>query len=41
MSLVAIHRDAVTKARALKPEIPQFGVEGTPIRDEVEFELRL
>ncbi|MHC4349562.1 MAG: GNAT family N-acetyltransferase [Planctomycetota bacterium] len=41
MSVVAVHRDAVTKARRLKPEIPELGVGGTPIRDEVEFEFRL
>ncbi|MHC4127847.1 MAG: GNAT family N-acetyltransferase [Planctomycetota bacterium] len=41
MSLVAVHRDAVTKARKLKPEIPELGVGGTPIRDEIEFEVRL
>jgi ribosomal protein S18 acetylase RimI-like enzyme len=41
MSLVAVHRDAVTRARALKPEIPELGADGTPIRDEIEFEFRL
>jgi ribosomal protein S18 acetylase RimI-like enzyme len=40
-SLVAVHRDAVTEARRIKPEIPQRGVGGTPIRDEIEFEVRL
>jgi hypothetical protein len=41
MSVVAVHRDAVTKARGLKPEIPELGIDGTPIRDEIEFEVRL
>jgi len=41
MTRVAIHRDAVTEARALKPEIPETGVGGVPIRDEIEYELKL
>jgi GNAT superfamily N-acetyltransferase len=40
--LAALHRDAVTKARdALKPEIPEVGGNGIPIRDELELELEL
>lgn len=39
--LVAVHRDAVDKSRELKPEIPGIGMDGIPIRDEVELELRL
>jgi GNAT superfamily N-acetyltransferase len=38
---VAIHRGAVREARRLKPEIPEFGADGTPIEDEIEFEFRL
>jgi GNAT superfamily N-acetyltransferase len=38
---VAVHRGAVREARRLKPEIPEFGADGTPIEDEIEFELRL
>ncbi len=38
---VAIHRGAVREARRLKPEIPECDAEGTPIEDEIEFELRL
>jgi ribosomal protein S18 acetylase RimI-like enzyme len=34
---VAFHRDAVTAARRLKPEIPQTGEHGIPIRHELEF----
>lgn len=41
MRLVAIHRGAVRAARELKPEIPEFGEEGIPIEDELEFELLL
>lgn len=39
--LVAIHRDAITEARKLKPTIPLIGEHGIPIRDEVELELPL
>ena len=39
--LVAIYRNAVEKARKLKPEIPQTGVDGIPLRDEIELELLL
>ena len=38
--LAALHRDAVTRARAkLKPEIGLTGNDGIPIRDEIELEL--
>ncbi len=40
-SLKAVHEDAVTQARRLKPEIPELGHNGVPIRDEFEFELLL
>ena len=39
--LVAIHRDALTAARKLKPTIPLYGIESIPIRDEIELEIRL
>jgi len=38
---VAIHRGAVAEARRLKPEIPEFGANGVPKEDEVEFELTI
>jgi hypothetical protein len=38
--LVALHRDAVNESRRLKPEIPATGVDGIPIRHELEFERR-
>jgi hypothetical protein len=38
---IAIHRDAVMRARKLKPEIPLLGNDGIPIRDEIELELLL
>lgn len=40
-SLVKVHRDALEKSRKLKPEIPEIGIGGIPLRDEIEFELRL
>ena len=36
--LVALHRDAVTEGRRLKPEIPETGDDGIPILHELEFE---
>ena len=39
--LVALHRDAVTHGRRLKPSIPELGMDGIPIRHELELELRL
>lgn len=38
---IAVHRGAIREARRLKPEIPEFGEDGTPIEDEIEFELNL
>lgn len=38
---VAVHRGAVREARRLKPEIPELAADGTPIEDEIEFELLL
>ena len=37
--LVALHRGAVDESRArLKPEIPETGDHGIPLRDELELE---
>lgn len=41
LRMVAIHSDAVTEARKLKPSIPLVAENGIPIRDEVEFEIAL
>jgi GNAT superfamily N-acetyltransferase len=41
MKLVAVHRGAVDQARKLKPSIPELAEDGTPISDELEFELVL
>ena len=40
-TLVAVHEDAVTESRRLKPEIPETGHGGVPIRDELEFQILL
>ncbi|WP_175987472.1 GNAT family N-acetyltransferase [Bacillus sp. Marseille-Q1617] len=36
--LVKIHRNAVERAREIKPEIPLIGNDGIPLRDEIELE---
>lgn len=36
--IVAIYKGAVNESRKLKPEIPHFGIDGTPITDEIELE---
>jgi GNAT superfamily N-acetyltransferase len=40
-ALVAVHPNALEESRKLKPEIPQVGLHGIPIRDELELELPL
>lgn len=39
--LVAVHCNAVEQLRKLKPEIPLYGNDGIPIRDEIELEMLL
>jgi ribosomal protein S18 acetylase RimI-like enzyme len=39
--LVAVHRGAVDRARAIKPAIPLIGEGGIPLHDEIELEMRL
>ena len=39
--LAALHKDAITESRRLKPEIPLLGIDGIPIRDEIELEMFL
>jgi ribosomal protein S18 acetylase RimI-like enzyme len=41
MRLVAVHRNAMDETRRLKPEVPKIGLDGIPLRDEIELELRL
>lgn len=36
--LSKIHKNAVQRARELKPEIPLIGNDGIPLRDEIELE---
>ncbi|MDX1664381.1 MAG: TIGR03618 family F420-dependent PPOX class oxidoreductase [Candidatus Promineifilaceae bacterium] len=38
---VAVHQDAVTRARQLKPAIPLVGEDGIPLRDEIELALSI
>jgi len=39
--LAALHRDALDRSRDLKPSIPEVGLDGIPLRDELELELTL
>lgn len=36
--LAALYPNGLEKARALKPSIPLIGLEGIPLRDEIELE---
>ena len=38
---VGWHRDGVTASRPLKPELPEVGAHGIPIRHEIELEYPL
>lgn len=39
--IVAIYRGAVNESRKRKPSIPQVGMNGIPLRDEIELEILL
>lgn len=39
--LVQFYKDAVAQTRALKPEVPDTGIDGIPIRHELELEYVL
>jgi GNAT superfamily N-acetyltransferase len=41
LALVAVYRNAVTCSREFKPEIPEVGAYGIPLRDEIELEMVL
>ena len=41
LDLVALRRNAMAAARRLKPQIPERGAHGIPIRHELELELPL
>ena len=39
--ITTVHLNAIEKDRRLKPEIPLIGLDGIPIRDEIELEMML
>jgi N-acetylglutamate synthase-like GNAT family acetyltransferase len=39
-ALVAVYPNAVAESRKLKPEIPEVGIDGIPLRDEIELEIK-
>lgn len=39
--VIAVYPGAIEAARRLKPEIPRLGIDGIPLRDEIELELTL
>ena len=39
--LAALHRNAMEQTRKLKPEVPLIGIDGIPLRDEIELELEV
>lgn len=39
--IAAIHVDALNESRRLKPQIPIIGIDGIPLRDEIELEIML
>jgi len=39
--LVAVHQNALDYSRTIRPEIPLIGLDGIPIRDEIELEMIL
>lgn len=41
LTLAAVHVNALEHSRTLKPEIPEIGLFGIPMRDEIEFEMGL
>lgn len=38
-TIAAVHRNALAESRKIKPSIPEIGMHGIPLRDEIEFEL--
>lgn len=39
--IAAVYPNAIENSRRLKPSIPLVGLDGIPIRDEIELEMRL
>lgn len=40
-TLVAVYPEALAESRKLKPQIPIIGIDGIPLRDEIELEMKL
>jgi hypothetical protein len=38
-NITSVHEGAIEKSCQLKPEIPYIGLDGIPIRDEIEMEI--
>ena len=41
MTIAAVHVNALEASRRMKPTIPLIGQHGIPLRDEIEFEMKL
>lgn len=41
MRIAAVHTGALHESRKIKPGIPEVGMSGIPLRDEIEFEMIL
>ena len=39
--MVRLYNNAVDEARKLKPQIPLFGIDGIPLKHEIEMEMKL
>ena len=39
--IAAVHVDALNESRRLKPQIPIIGIDGIPLRDEIELDIML
>ncbi|MFH1311738.1 MAG: GNAT family N-acetyltransferase [Candidatus Eisenbacteria bacterium] len=39
--VAAVHKDALVETRRLKPELPQTGIDGIPLKDEIELQSTL
>jgi len=39
--LAALYRNAIEQSHKIKPEIPRVGLDGLPLRDEIELEMTL
>ena len=40
-TIAAIHHNALEESRKLKPSIPITGIDGIPLKDEIEMEIFL